>query len=87
MKIFLRILLILLILTIGYVLYNNNLIKEGFISGTQIQLLSSKPYYTWYDFWRNPWRNSLRYPLSYRYPYYSYPRYYYGYPFYRPRKI
>ena len=103
MKIFLRFLLILILISISYILYKNSVITEGFISGTQIQLLTSKPYYTWYDFLRNPWRNPLQYPsqypfpfqypirytypLSYRYPYYTYPRYYYGYPFYKPKKI
>ena len=101
MKIFLRFLLILILISISYILYKNSVITEGFISGTQIQLLTSKPYYTWYDFLRNPWRNPLQYPsqypfqypirytypLPYRYPYYTYPRYYYGYPFYKPKKI
>ena len=93
MKIFLRVLLILIVLLIGYILYHNSLVKEGFISGTQVQLLTSKPYYTWYDYISRgdwfPWRYPIqyRYPLPYRYPNYTYPRYYYGYPFYRPYRM
>ena len=60
-----------------------NVVKEGFLSGTDVQLLTSKPYYTWYDYLTQ----ARRYPYYNNYPYYGssfrYPFYNYGY--YRPR--
>ena len=78
------VLFVLMILIITGCYIQNSMVKEGFISGTDVQLLTSKPYYTWYDYLTN-WR---RYPYFYRYPYYNYyPQYYnYGwYPYYRPQ--
>lgn len=73
-------------------------INEGFLSGTDVQLLTSKPYYTWYDYLTNIWK----YPYEMYYqpyvpsewtfrsynPIYSYfekpyPTYFYK-PFYKP---
>ena len=75
------------LLIVAIVCYiQNKKINEGFLSGTDVQLLTSKPYYTWYDYLTN-WR---RYP-SYRYPYiyYRYPRYrrYYNYGWFPFRPI
>jgi len=78
------VLLFLLMLLIAAGCYlRHQQVKEGFLSGTDVQLLTSRPYYTWYDY-----LTSLRrYPYYHRYPYYGYPRYYnYGwYPYYIPR--
>ena len=63
---------------------------EGFLSGVDVQLMSSKPYYTVNDHIRNyrfpyEYRNyRLDYPL-YNYPLYNYPIYdylLYDYPLY-----
>ena len=83
------ILIILFILAIYYLQKKT----EGFLSGTDIQLLTSKPYYTWYDYLTQ----ERKYPYDYgyypyRYPWndYSwdeYPRYEYSryrYPYYKP---
>ena len=81
MKIIVLIVLLFFVIALYY-LYNTN-VHEGFLSGTDVQLLTSKPYYTWYDYLRN-WR---RRPYVYRYPHYRYfPNYYnYGFnPFYKP---
>ena len=59
-----------------------NTTTEGFLSGTDVQLLTSKPYYTWYDYLTQ----ASRYPYYNNYPYYGqfyrrpYGRYY-GYPY------
>ena len=76
--------LMLLVITGCYLSRQQN-INEGFLSGTDVQLLTSKPYYTWYDYLTN----LRRYPYYHRYPYYgysySYPYVNYGYyPYYRP---
>jgi hypothetical protein len=67
------ILIILFILTI-YCLQKKT--TEGFLSGTDVQLLTSKPYYTWYDYLTQ----ARKYPYEYGYPSYRYPSY--GYPSY-----
>jgi hypothetical protein len=69
---------VLLILFLIILLMKNNRI-ENFSAGTGIQLLTSKPYYTWYDYYTQ----LMKYPY-YR-PYYNRPYrpYYYG-PYYRP---
>ena len=67
--------------------------KEDFLSGTDVQLLTSKPYYTWYDYVsriRRPYFYRYPYPYSYSYvnPYYSYfgrPFYPFFNPFFKPR--
>ena len=62
-----------------------NKTNEGFLSGTDVQLLTSKPYYTRYDYLTQ----ARKYPYdyqSYRYPSYGYPSYRYpsyGSPSYR----
>ena len=62
-----------------------NKTNEGFLSGTDVQLLTSKPYYTRYDYLTQ----ARKYPYdyqTYRYPSYRYPSYgspSYRYPSYR----
>ena len=67
-----------LILTLLFILFFYSLQKtsEGFLSGTDIQLLTSKPYYTKYDYLTQ----ARKYPYDYKYPSYGYPSY--GYPSY-----
>ena len=80
---------ILMIMVVAGCYLTNQKTTEGFISGTEVQLLTSKPYYTWYDYITN----LRRYPYYYNYgtyPYYGggyrYPYYNYGFsPYYRPR--
>jgi hypothetical protein len=72
-----------LILTLIFILFFYSLQKtsEGFLSGTDIQLLTSKPYYTQYDYLTQ----ARKYPYDYKYPSYGYPSYdysRYGYPSY-----
>lgn len=55
------------------IVYYSRQISEGYISGAEVQLLTSKPYYTWYDYITH----SRKHPYFYRYPYYS-KRYYYN---------
>lgn len=76
---------ILMLLVIAGCYISNRAIQENFLSGTDVQLLTSKPYYTWYDYLTQ----ARKYPYYYRYPYYGYsfryPYYNYGYyPYYRP---
>ena len=76
--------LFMLLVVAGCYLSRNS-VNEGFLSGTDVQLLTSRPYYTWYDYLTN----LRKYPYFYRYPYYGYgseyPYYNYGfYPFYKP---
>jgi len=77
--------ILMLLVIAGCYLTKQTAINEGFLSGTDVQLLTSKPYYTWYDYLTQ----ARRYPYYYRYPYYGssyrYPYYNYGYyPYYRP---
>jgi len=77
--------ILMLLVIAGCYLSKQKAIREGFLSGTDVQLLTSKPYYTWYDYLTQ----ARRYPYYYRYPYYGYsyryPLYNYGYyPYYRP---
>ena len=67
-----------LILTLIFILFFYSLqqTSEGFLSGTDIQLLTSKPYYTQYDYLTQ----ARKYPYDYKYPSYGYPSY--GYPSY-----
>jgi hypothetical protein len=69
-------LFLLAVILLAYVTYN----PEKFSPGTAIQLLTSKPYYTSYDYNYG----SLRPPYySFRYPYYpAYPTYYPNFPTY-----
>ena len=78
-----KIIFVFIILIIIYFLQ----IKENFSPGADIQLLTSKPYYTFYDYIRRFYQFpyfSYRYP-NYRYPNYRYPNYRYPNPtFYEP---
>ena len=66
---------LLVILLIGFLFENKS--KEHFSPGTDIQLLTSKPYYTWYDYITQ----MRKYPYEYGYG----NDYGYGYnPFYYP---
>ena len=83
--------------TLLFILYNCKESKEHFSPGTQVQMLTSTPYYNWYDYFSR--FRSYFYP-TYHPTYYSthhptyypgrYPRSYYGYsmphqvPYYRP---
>jgi hypothetical protein len=62
-----------LILTLIFILFFYSLQKtsEGFLSGTDIQLLTSKPYYTQYDYLTQ----ARKYPYDYKYPSYGYSQY------------
>lgn len=97
MWLIITILLILLIIIL--IMMYQQQINEGFLSGTDVQLLTSKPYYTWYDYLTNirkypygmyyyqPYVPSERTFRSYN-PIYSYfgkpyPTYFHK-PFYRP---
>lgn len=62
------VLVITLLATLALVYFKN--VNEGFMSGTEVQLLTSKPYYTWYDYFTNV----RKYPY-YGYPFYPYRRY------------
>lgn len=75
---------ILILILIGGLYYFQQT-SEGFISGAEVQLLTSKPYYTWYDYISHSRRN----PYFYNYPYYGkrpyYNRYPYRSPYYSPQ--
>ena len=78
--------IITILIIIGCILMNRNTISEGFMSGAEVQLLTSKPYYTWYDYISNRKRNPYYYGSLYNYPYnnYRYNPYYNYYPYYFP---
>ena len=98
MKILTFLCILMILIVIGCYVSNLKLIKEGFLSGTDVQLLTSKPYYTWYDYLSNLRRYPYNrgYPYGRRYPYgfpynssygspYNYRyNYRYNYPYYRP---
>ena len=76
-----------------FIVYNCKKSKEHFSPGTQVQMLTSTPYYNWYDYFSR--FRSHFYPTHHPtyYPTYH-PRSYYGYstpyqvpyqvPYYRP---
>ena len=80
-------LIIAIFIIIGWFI-SKQYISEGFISGAEVQLLTSKPYYTQYDYLsqRNHGTSLYpRYPMYPSYPMYPrYPRYprYPSYPMY-----
>lgn len=79
-----HIIFIIILLIVLFLCIEDN--KEHFSDGTAVQLLTSKPYYTWYDYLTkfNPYRYDYNY--HYRYPFYKYPIYrysFYKYPVYR----
>ncbi len=79
--------IIAILIIVGYFVSNKNTVSEGFISGAEVQLLTSKPYYTWYDYLNHSRRNPYYYRSLYKYPsynpYYNY-RYNYRYnPYYQ----
>lgn len=65
-------------------LYCNYCNIENFSPGTGIQLLTSKPYYTNYDY--HTWMNKYPYDYSYNYPSYR-PNFPWYSSWYRPRNI
>ena len=74
----LRILSLLFILLFSVILfYQRKTISESFMTGTDVQLLTSKPHYTMYDYISN--RNNYRRPYVWGYPSPIYP---YTTPFY-----
>ena len=76
--------ILLSLITFGCYIIRNCNTNEDFISGAQVQLLTSKPYYTMYDYLS---KDRYRYPYNYWYPRYWYPRYWhprYWYPYYKP---
>lgn len=78
--------IVAILIIIGCFVSNRNTISEGFISGAEVQLLTSKPYYTWYDYLSHSRRNPYYYGSSYYGSSYEYPYYNYGYyPYYSPR--
>ena len=81
-----QIIFIIILIIVLFLCIEDN--KEHFSDGTAVQLLTSKPYYTWYDYLTkfNPYRYNYKYPV-YRYPIYRYPYYrfpIYRYPYYNP---
>jgi hypothetical protein len=74
MRIFVCLILIILFILAIYCLQKKT--TEGFLSGTDVQLLTSKPYYTRYDYLTQ----ARKYPYDYGYPSYGYSQY--GYPQY-----
>lgn len=78
--------IVAILIIIGCFVSNRNTVSEGFISGAEVQLLTSKPYYTWYDYLSHSRRNPYYYGYSYYGSSYEYPYYNYGYyPYYSPR--
>lgn len=83
----LRLFALLLILLFSVILfYQRKTISESFITGTDVQLLTSKPYYTMYDYLSN---RKYQRPYILRYPYINpfyniYKNTYPYVPFYRP---
>jgi len=78
--------IVAILVIIGCFVSNRNSISEGFISGVQVQLLTSKPYYTQYDYLSSYRRNPYYYGSTYYRNSYEYPYYNYGdYPYYSPR--
>jgi len=67
---------ILIILVTVCLYLSQTSVKEGFLSGTDVQLLTSKPYYTWYDYLTNLKRDPY-------YGYYTGYNYYDWYPYYK----
>ena len=72
MKCLLFLCIIAILIIIGCFVSNRNTVSEGFISGAEVQLLTSKPYYTWYDYLSNSRRNPYYYGSSYNYRYNPY---------------